>query len=354
MRLRKLFPRAINGPRIGRIPEENERGVALFSYYPFSVSSSFFNLYCKIWHFGLCFFQGKEETREEVVQMMSKVENSRWWWFDSHHDGSKRSQWLQSALSELDNKTKAMLKLIEEDADSFAKRAEMYYKKRPELISLVEDFYRSHRSLAERYDQIKSDPETRLVATLGSPFASMMCHSEKAMNFMDKTYDSNTESLDSDDYAESEVDDPEHYEVADEVEYLGQEDTYVACTVTKGGHIDNEDRNLLAPKVRQEAPTKVFDDEVMKLREEIERLKEENKAQKARLIEKDEEKKEVIRQLSLAVQVLKDENSKLKKSIAKAPSPRKWSPLDFNKVKGGLFGMLFHGSPKSGPSVVAL
>ena len=47
---------------------------------------------------------------------------------------------------------KAMIKLIEEDADSFARRAEMYYKKRPELMKLVEEFYRAYRALAERYD----------------------------------------------------------------------------------------------------------------------------------------------------------------------------------------------------------
>eukprot|EP00249_Psilotum_nudum_P025292 c29627_g1_i1 orf=3-425(-) len=44
-----------------------------------------------------------------------------------------------------------MLKIIEEDADSFAKRAEMYYKRRPELLNLVEAFYRAYRALAERY-----------------------------------------------------------------------------------------------------------------------------------------------------------------------------------------------------------
>lgn len=49
-------------------------------------------------------------------------------------------------------KVKAMIKLIEEDADSFARRAEMYYKKRPELMKLVEEFYRAYRALAERYD----------------------------------------------------------------------------------------------------------------------------------------------------------------------------------------------------------
>lgn len=52
----------------------------------------------------------------------------------------------------MDTKVKSMIKLIEEDADSFARRAEMYYKKRPELMKLVEEFYRAYRALAERYD----------------------------------------------------------------------------------------------------------------------------------------------------------------------------------------------------------
>lgn len=52
----------------------------------------------------------------------------------------------------MDDKIKEMIKLIEEDADSFAKRAEMFYKKRPELMKLVEEFYRAYRALAERYD----------------------------------------------------------------------------------------------------------------------------------------------------------------------------------------------------------
>ncbi|KAJ6681311.1 PROTEIN NETWORKED 4A [Salix koriyanagi] len=52
----------------------------------------------------------------------------------------------------MDFKVKQMIKLLEEDADSFARRAEMYYKKRPELMKLVEEFYRAYRGLAERYD----------------------------------------------------------------------------------------------------------------------------------------------------------------------------------------------------------
>ncbi|URE43595.1 KIP1-like protein [Musa troglodytarum] len=59
---------------------------------------------------------------------------------------------MYTYLADMDSKIKEMIRLIEEDADSFAKRAEMYYKKRPELIKLVEEFYRAYRALAERYD----------------------------------------------------------------------------------------------------------------------------------------------------------------------------------------------------------
>ncbi|KAL0435702.1 UNVERIFIED_CONTAM: protein NETWORKED 1D [Sesamum radiatum] len=76
---------------------------------------------------------------------------SHTWWWDSHIS-PKNSKWLQENLTDMDVKVKSMIKLIEEDADSFARRAEMYYKKRPELMKMVEEFYRAYRALAERYD----------------------------------------------------------------------------------------------------------------------------------------------------------------------------------------------------------
>ncbi|KAL8209474.1 hypothetical protein R6Q57_006206 [Mikania cordata] len=78
------------------------------------------------------------------------------WWWDSHIS-PKNSKWLQENLTDMDTKVKSMIKLIEEDADSFARRAEMYYKKRPELMKLVEEFYRAYRALAERYDYANSE-----------------------------------------------------------------------------------------------------------------------------------------------------------------------------------------------------
>ncbi|XP_027193464.1 protein NETWORKED 1A-like [Cicer arietinum] len=73
------------------------------------------------------------------------------WWWDSHNT-PKNSKWLQENLTDIDSKVKSMIKLVEEEADSFARKAEMYYKKRPELMKLVEEFYRAYRALAERYD----------------------------------------------------------------------------------------------------------------------------------------------------------------------------------------------------------
>ncbi|KAF3786134.1 NETWORKED 1A protein [Nymphaea thermarum] len=63
------------------------------------------------------------------------------------------------AEMDMDVTVKAMIKIIEEDADSFARIAEMYYKKRPELMKVVEEFYRAYRltSPAKKPDAKKPD-----------------------------------------------------------------------------------------------------------------------------------------------------------------------------------------------------
>ncbi|KAL3605017.1 hypothetical protein D5086_005876 [Populus alba] len=206
-----------------------------------------------------------------MVEMTMNKETSHWWWFDSHYTSSG-SPWLQSTLAELDKKTKSMLKLIEPDADSFAQRAEMYYKKRPELISMVEDFYRAHRSLAERYDHLKSDSGNRLLATFGLPFSTKH-RPEKLLSVeIHQTYGSHSEIYDAEDFAES---------------------------------------------------------------------------------EKDEEKREVIRQLSSTVEVLKLENTKLRKRVAR-DSHKKGSHFTVEKLKDVFLGKLFNATSKSQSRVQAL
>ncbi|XP_048573341.1 protein NETWORKED 1D-like isoform X2 [Triticum urartu] len=87
------------------------------------------------------------------MAVVSAHDSRQYSWLWVSHISPKNSKWLQENLSDMDTKVKAMIKLINEDADSFARRAEMYYKKRPELMKQVEEFYRAYRALAERYDQ---------------------------------------------------------------------------------------------------------------------------------------------------------------------------------------------------------
>ncbi|KAJ6940993.1 protein NETWORKED 4B-like [Populus alba x Populus x berolinensis] len=446
-----------------------------------------------------------------MVEMTMNKETSHWWWFDSHYTSSG-SPWLQSTLAELDKKTKSMLKLIEPDADSFAQRAEMYYKKRPELISMVEDFYRAHRSLAARYDQLKSDSGNRLLATFGLPFSTKH-RPEKLLSVeIHQTYGSHSEIYGAEDFAESEVDDPEQdqiqfdeeleeietpeekkethaedsaesevddpeqdqIQVDEELEELEiaeeQKQTHIedsaksevddpeqdqigeelevietreenkdvdVCTmynaeVTKlkeeierhevekriyKGYLLQKDvemreqkkeipanegmreadiskvvYNVEVMKLREEIErlreektiskdhilqkheekreeknetqvnegTKEFEFssvlyyfEVMKLREEIEGLGEENKIYEEQLLQKDEEKREVIRQLSSTVEVLKLENTNLRKCVAR-DSHKKGSHFTVEKLKDVFLGKLFNATSKSQSRVQAL
>lgn len=254
------------------------------------------------------------------------------------------ASWLCSCYVELEEKTKVMLAVIEEDADSFAKRAEMYYKKRPELIGMVEDFYRAHRSLAERYDQIKSETPIRLLNTLGSPFSSEKSHLEKPVmtGIIDQNYDSYSETFDHDETAESEVDDPDEDDGSETPERE---------TPRASGHREDA-RITRATKANQVAEE---GNELRKLRQEIERLREENRVQRELLEQKDEEKREVIRQLSLAVGLLKEENVTLKKSAIGETKKRvntEVKKINSIKVKGGFLRKLFNGSFLNPPAAV--
>ncbi|KAG9138500.1 hypothetical protein Leryth_012779 [Lithospermum erythrorhizon] len=89
--------------------------------------------------------------------MLQRAANNAysWWW--ASHIRTKQSKWLEQSLQDMEEQTKYVLDLIQEEGDSFAKRAEMYYKRRPELISYVEESYRAFRALAERYDHISTE-----------------------------------------------------------------------------------------------------------------------------------------------------------------------------------------------------
>lgn len=57
----------------------------------------------------------------------------------------------------MEDKVADTLQILCDDGDSFAKRAEMYYQKRPELVNFVEEAFRAYRALAERYDHLSKE-----------------------------------------------------------------------------------------------------------------------------------------------------------------------------------------------------
>lgn len=127
----------------------------------------------------LCFYPSESFVSMKPPLERNPTKKRHSWWWDSHIS-PKNSKWLAENLEEMDKQVKEMLQLIEEDGDSFAKKAQMYYQKRPMLITHVENFYRMYRALAERYDnvtgELRKNIPTRLQST-GS-LASSECGSE--------------------------------------------------------------------------------------------------------------------------------------------------------------------------------
>nr|XP_004236695.1 kinase-interacting protein 1-like [Solanum lycopersicum] len=92
--------------------------------------------------------------------MLQRAASNAYSWWAASHIRTKQSKWLEQSLQDMQGRVETVIKLIEEDGDSFAKRAEMYYKKRPELINFVEESYRAYRALAERYDHLSKELQT--------------------------------------------------------------------------------------------------------------------------------------------------------------------------------------------------
>ncbi|XP_068655232.1 protein NETWORKED 2D-like [Aristolochia californica] len=108
--------------------------------------------------FDICrAFESQRERERQSGKMLQRAASNAysWWWVS--HIRTKQSKWLEQSLQEMEEKVASILKLIEEEADSFAKKAEMYYRKRPELINFVQESYRAYRALAERYEHISGE-----------------------------------------------------------------------------------------------------------------------------------------------------------------------------------------------------
>lgn len=228
----------------------------------------------------------------------------------------KSSCYAFPVIAELDDKTKQMLDLIEQDADSFAQRAEMYYKKRPILVDMLGDLYRTHRSLVQQYDLLKHGSGTRHAVFGLSSCTQSRPHHHSPMNgkatpgssCSASTYDS-----------ESEVDDPEQEELEEEE---------VSKNETESSQQQQQQEHLEQMRA-----------EIERLKEEnaaLQKVAEENAALKAELAGKDEEKREVIRQLASSFDMMREENCTLRDRIRESKNSSSRA-FDLRKVAKDLF-----------------
>ncbi|KAG6426869.1 hypothetical protein SASPL_111105 [Salvia splendens] len=139
---------------------------------------------------------------------------------------------------------------------------------RPKLISMVHDFHRMHTSLAVSYDQLI---KFEIGISSFGPLYAAKNRLRKSVSLQENVLHSYSNGCKFDG---PEVDDPEERE--------GKESS---------------------------------DCEWKRLKEDLERLGKENKVQREELMQKDEDKRDVIRQLSLAMDLLMEENLILEKCI---------------------------------------
>lgn len=210
---------------------------------------------------------------------------------------------LCDKYADLDRKIRMMLNLIEEDGDSFAKRAEMFYEKRPELIKMVEDLHKSYRSLAEKYDQLRSDSMELSTDHSSIPFSSSFKQHPHSPRSFKITKVAPTNSLE-----------PEQNKIG-----------------VDGIECDRDGRRIDLGIWERE---KTWDE----LRLSVSELIEDVSRQQAELVRRSDEKRKKITSLQIHVGVLMEENKALKGRVARYTDAMKQNQSPMSKIKGLIRG----------------
>ncbi|OVA09654.1 KIP1-like [Macleaya cordata] len=294
--------------------------------------------------------------------------------------------------------------IIQEEGDSFAQRAEMYYKKRSELIKMVEEFHRSYRCLAERYDQLRS--ESAQVSHSGSSSSNSFKHVQKLPSLISKG--SNGSNISDSNPESSIVEDPDHPEsdtakldfeylnkIADELNSTeptksnSKEELKIDNNSHREGKCDREGVNMkdvngfqLAGQ-NQDGELKIdnnshregkcgregvnkkingfelgqnqdgefvmgsLERETMwsDMRFQVSKLIEDNLQQQSKLIRRNDEKREAIKDLCFQLNKLTEENRTLQTCYRCSRVGMKQNKSQISKLKGLILGKFLGGCP---------
>jgi hypothetical protein len=198
-------------------------------------------------------------------------------------------------IADLDNKTKLMLSIIDDDGVSFAKRAEMFYNSRPELIKMVEDLHKSYRLLAQNYDHLKSSSiNPRAFSPLG-------CF-RRVQHLRNSSGEMELEAFIS--HPQPVAEDP-GFEAETSNFDLRKKNSNEKKIINGGV----EHSKFGMPDLKR---TKMWDE----LQLEVTKLMEDNLRQQAELMRRNDEKREAIKELFSQIKKLMDENRALRTCLA--------------------------------------
>ncbi|XP_062110711.1 protein NETWORKED 3A-like [Humulus lupulus] len=236
----------------------------------------------------LCLKKKVEEKMEEDNKGDQVALPMPWWWCpcDTSYSSHRHSSlWLHATLSELDENIKTMVSILEEDGDSFAKRAEMYYQRRPQLIEVLNELHNSYRWLAEKYDQliIRSQSQSHDHNVRPRPVIKSLrqLHQRKYPLQEDNNNNNNHNADDGD------------------MKKTRSDERFYDLEIINGGGDDDDDD---AGKIWRG--------------KEVSELTEEHLRQQDELIRRNEKKRERIKELSSQVKRLMEENGALKACLA--------------------------------------
>lgn len=183
--------------------------------------------------------------------------------------------------ADLNEKTKVMVSIIDDnEGDSFAGRAETFYRRRRELVSTIQDVHKSYGCLAEKYKRLAK--------------ASRIEEEEKTRNVIEAAMD-------------------------DEVRSKLRLNIY-GCLAEKYKQLTKASRieEVEAEEEETEDVIEAMDDEVRsKLRLRVMRLIEDNLYQQSEMMTKNNENREAIRDFRSRIESLVDEQRDIKACFAR-------------------------------------
>ncbi|KAK7336146.1 hypothetical protein VNO77_16679 [Canavalia gladiata] len=283
-----------------------------------------------------------------------------------------QSQWLQTTISDLDEKLDAMMTILE--GVNSPNQEHEPCKRREDLLQMLEEFGQSYRVLAISYNQLKSKTSHgsfhpgSLSSTSTSKTICAICNKRVASKLEGKKLeDSNRRPKSPVEHSDIKLDgtnlgfelfnkqEDECHELLSVEPYrvklkpkLERRDTQMEDIMTEFSTNENalmkiEDLEL---NQRIEDPSMTnfeFDNTWSMLKYQVTKLTEDNLQQVVALVQRNDEKRETIRRLQLEVEALKYENNALQISSRHSNAGSECDQPQIPRSGGRSAGMLFRG-----------